>query len=83
MKGISVLDYLSNRSHHQHVEQPYTNQKTRMNTLFCILMNLPTAYLTQDPSAPLIFLLQISAIYAGPAAPPAAQAPVIPLPRLC
>ena len=45
-------------------------------------MTLPTAYLTQDPSAPLIFLLQISAIYAGPAAPPAAQAPVIPLPRL-
>ena len=45
-------------------------------------MTQPSSYLTQHPSAPLIFLLQISAIYAGPAAPPAAQAPVIPLPRV-
>ena len=34
----------------------------------------------KDPSAPRIFLLLISAIYAGPAAAPAEQAPVIPLP---
>ena len=38
-------------------------------------------HLMNDPSAPRIFLLLISAIYAGPAAAPAEQAPVIPLPK--